>query len=111
MDPFVRRLVERLFEPASGMSRNKHFHTFDNAEGRQALRISKRLRALANDIAACHAAGGRASASKVAQRGGKVRIQLEAVHLKAKRETLLDDAEFELLLALPDVRRALSDER
>lgn len=108
MDPFVRRLVERLFDPAAGLSRNKHFHTFDNAEGRQALRISKRLRALANDIAACHAAGGRASASKAPQGRGKVRVELEAVHLKAKRETLLDDAEFELLLALPDVRRALS---
>lgn len=107
MDPFVRRLVERLFDPDSGLSRNKHFHTFDNAEGRQALRISKRLRALANDIAACHADGGRSAASKLEGQRGRVRVVLGHERLKTRRETVLSDAEFELLLKLPAVKAAL----
>ena len=39
MDPFVRRLVERLQDPEQPLSRNRHFHTFDSPEGRTALRV------------------------------------------------------------------------
>lgn len=99
MDPFVRRLVERLFEPDSGLSRNRHFHTFDNEEGRLAIRISKRLRALAKDIDECHREGGRPNVSRAS---GKVRIEI-GLH----RTTTIDEAEYELLLKLPQVKQAL----
>lgn len=104
MDPFVRRLVERLFEPDSGLSRNRHFHTFDNEEGRLAIRISKRLRALAKDIDDCHREGGRPSVSRAS---GKVRIEIGLNRLKTHRTTTIDEAEYELLLKLPQVKQAL----
>lgn len=108
MDPFVRRLVERLFEPDSGLSRNKHFHTFDNAEGKQALRISKRLRALAGDLEACHAGGGHSTVTRATDAKGKVHIELAFTKLKTRRVTTLDEAEYALLLKLPAVRRVLA---
>ena len=58
MDPFVRKLVLRLFDEGAPLSRNRHFHTFDSPEGKQAMRISRRLRALQLDIAKCKQAGG-----------------------------------------------------
>lgn len=107
MDPFVRRLVERLFEPDSGLSRNRHFHTFDNEEGRLAIRISKRLRALAKDIDDCHREGGRPTVSRSTDAKGKVRIEIGLARLKTHRTTTLDEAEYELLLKLPQVQQAL----
>jgi hypothetical protein len=107
MDPFVRRLVQRLFDPASGLSRNKHFHTFDNAEGRAALKVSKRLKALAKDIAECRAEGGQPVVSRREDAKGAVTVGIELTRLKSKRTTRLGEAEFELLLQLPEVRAAL----
>ncbi len=107
MDPFVRRLVERLFDPSSGLSRNRHFHTFDNDEGRAAWKITKRLRALATDIDACHKDGGRPSISRSTSARGEVRVELHLERLKTKRSTRLEEAEFELLLKLPGVKDAL----
>lgn len=107
MDPFVRRLVQRLFEPGSGLSRNRHFHTFDNPEGKQALRVSKRLRALARDIAACRAEGGTPSVMREQDAAGGVTVAVELARLKSKRTTRLPEDEFELLLQLPEVRAAL----
>jgi hypothetical protein len=106
MDPFVRRLVQRLFEPGSGLSRNRHFHTFDNPEGKQALRVSKRLRALARDIAACRAEGGTPSVMREEDAKG-VTVAVALARLKSKRTTRLPEDEFELLLQLPEVRAAL----
>jgi hypothetical protein len=107
MDPFVRRLVQRLFEPGSGLSRNRHFHTFDNPEGKQALRVSKRLRALARDIAACRAEGGTPSVMREGNATGGVTVAVALARLKSKRTTRLPEDEFELLLQLPEVRAAL----
>lgn len=107
MDPFVRRLVERLFDPDAGLSRNRHFHTFDNAEGRLALRISKRLKALAKDLEACHREGGQPTIVRSTDHRGKVRIELGLRRLRSQRTTMIDEAEFELMLKLPEVRRAL----
>lgn len=106
MDPFVRRLVERSLEPDAGLSRNRHFHTFDNAEGRLALQIVKRLRALAADLEACRREGGVASARPAPVRG-KVVVELARVRVRSRRSTTLARAEYELLLTLPGVREAL----
>lgn len=105
MDPFVRKLVVRLFDEGSPLSRNRHFHTFESPEGKQALRISRRLRALQADIAKCRDAGTPVSVARSAS--GEVKVELHLVHLKTTRLATLDEAEFELLGMLPGVREAL----
>lgn len=107
MSPFVRRLVERLFEPDSGLSRNRHFHTFDNEEGREALRISRRLKALATDIDRCRASGGVPAITRTTDRRGQVKVELALTQTRARRTTMLEEAEYELLLKLPRVREVL----
>ncbi len=107
MDPFVRRLVERLHDPGAPLSRNRHFHAFENPQGKAALRISKRLKALQADIARCHAEGSRPIARAKHDGEGKVRMELELKRLHARRVTQLDQAEFELLCALPGVADAV----
>ncbi len=107
MDPFVRRLVERLHDPAAPLSRNKHFHAFDNPQGRAALKISKRLRALQKDIARCAAEGCRPTARQLKEPGGPFRVEIILERLHARRLTQLEPAEFDLLWALPGVADAV----
>jgi len=103
MDPFVRKLVMRLFDEGAPLSRNKHFQTFETPEGKVALRLSKRLRALQHDIAACRREGGRPRITRSTS-DGVVKVEIALEHLKSKRLTTLDEAEFELLRALPGMR-------
>ena len=107
MDPFVRRLVERLHDPSTPLSRNRHFHAFENPQGRAALRISKRLKALQKDIARCFAEGSKPVARKLREPDGAVRMEIELTRLHARRLTQLEQAEFELLWALPGVAEAV----
>lgn len=107
MDPFVRKLVLRLFDEGAPLSRNRHFHTFETPEGKQAMRISRRLRALQRDIAQCREAGGQSYVVATKDEGGAVKVEIHLQHLKTTRLTLLDEAEFELLGQLPGVREAL----
>ena len=107
MDPFVRRLVERLHDPSKPLSRNRHFHTFDTPEGRTALKVFRRLRSLQKDILACQAEGRRARISRHATPEGEYRIELLMERLSGRRVSMLQAAEFELLAALPGVRDAL----
>ena len=107
MDPFVRRLVERLHDPRAQLSRNRHFHAFENPQGRAALKISKRLKALQADIARCRAEGSQPVARTRRDAEGKVRMEIELRRLHARRVTQLDPAEFELLCALPGVSEAV----
>lgn len=103
MDPFVRRLVERLLDPSRPLSRNRHFHTFETPEGQRALRISRRLAALKRDIAACLAEGGSCRAAHLASASGRGPMQVEVrlEHPMVKRRAILDASEFELLCRLP----------
>jgi hypothetical protein len=110
MDPFVRRLVERLHDPAKPLSRNRHFHTFDNPLGKAALKVSRMLTALQKDIAQAHAAGIVPTVLRVDD-GENLRIEVKIPRLKGTRSTRLDPAEFELLCALPGMREALKPTR
>jgi len=101
MDPFVRKLVLRLFDDGAPLSRNRHFHTFESEEGQRAIRLSKRLRALQADITRCRAAGGAPKVTKSSDAAGEVKIEIELHSLRSKRLTTLDEAEFELLKTLP----------
>ena len=111
MDPFVRRLVQRLLDPSEPLSRNRHFHTFNTPEGRTALRIFRRLRSLQKDILNSAEQGLLARASPSTDSAGsassdrKVEVVLQKV--QGKRTTLLPEPEFEILEMLPGVRDAL----
>lgn len=107
MDPFVRRLVERLHDPSKPLSRNRHFHTFDTPEGRMALKVFRRLRSLQHDILACQAEGRRARISRHVGPQGEYRIELLMERVSGRRVSMLQAAEFELLVSLPGVRDAL----
>jgi hypothetical protein len=110
MDPFVRRLVERLLDASKPLSRNRHFHTFETPEGKRALRIWKRLLALQRDISLVRSTGGASRVmSQRIEETGDIKVELKIGHLKTARTTLLDGAEFELLCQLPGVREALRD--
>jgi hypothetical protein len=109
MDPFVRRLVERLHDPTRPLSRNRHFHTFDTPEGRSALKVSRRLKSLQRDIMACHKEGRPARFSRQLGVDGETRIELLMERIQGRRVSMLQDAEFELLAQLPGVREALEE--
>lgn len=107
MDPFVRRLIRRLVDPAEPLSRNRHFHVFNNPEGRYALRISKRLQGLKQDILAAQSSGSELAVDRRVDGTGVWRIELTFRRLGAKRVATLTDAEYELLRELPGVTEAL----
>lgn len=105
MDPFVRQLVARLLDPAAPLSRNRHFHTFEDELGKQALKVSRRLKALEQELREIEVRGGRTRAA-VTEANGRVQVVLELEHLSLKRSALLEPAEFELLCTLPAAGRA-----
>lgn len=108
MDPFVRRLIERLHDPSQPLSRNRHFHTFETPEGRAALRTSRRLKSLQKDILACAGEGGRAQFLRTEQDEGGFRVELSLERVSGRRISMLAEAEFELLTQLPGVKDALT---
>jgi hypothetical protein len=101
---FLYRLVERLRAEASGLSRNRHFHTFSAPNARRALRIHKQLRSLERDIAE-HGPGGRI---EVTRGGGGVCVRLEVPAMRAVRTATLTPEEYELLAASPQIRGLLA---
>ncbi|MDC0709226.1 hypothetical protein POL68_12205 [Stigmatella sp. ncwal1] len=109
MDPFVRRLVERLHDPTRPLSRNRHFHTFDTPEGRSALKVSRRLKSLQRDILSCYQEGHRPRFFRHVGPEGETRIELLMERIQGRRVSHLQDAEFELLAQLPGVREALEE--
>lgn len=111
MDPFVRRLILRMLDPARPLSRNRHFHTFATPEGKQALKASRRLRSLQADILACRAEGQPARFVRLEENEGQLRIELLMERIGGRRTSILDAAEFELLLELPGVRPVLEEVR
>lgn len=109
MDPFVRRLVERLFAPGQPLSRNRHFHTFENAEGRKALRIRRRLESLAKALSSLREEGGTPTVTRTADADGVVTIVLRLAGPSGTRTAYLEEDELELLQRLPGVREALAE--
>jgi len=105
MDPFVRRLIQRLHHPSRPLSRNRHFHTFSTPEGQRALQLSRRLRNLQRDILACAREGGLTIIQREDAEGQR-RIELTLEKLKGRRVSMLEEDEFELLRELPGVEAA-----
>lgn len=106
MDPFVRRLVERLLDPGQPLSRNRHFHTFATPEGRRALAVSRRLKALQDAVLDCAARGG---TLKVRRDPATREVELELAHEgpRSRRLATLERQEYELLRRLPGVAEQL----
>lgn len=110
MNDYILRLVSRLSQDERPLSRNRHFHTFENPDGKKALRISRHLRALAHDIIEQARRGEPLRVSCVTE-DSTMRVQLEFVRLKARRTAYLSPAEFKLLLQSAPVREAISTAR
>lgn len=108
MDPFVKRLIQRLNDPTRPLSRNRHFHTFETPEGKAALKASRRLRSLQKDILACHREGKPPRLLRRQLGDGEHRIELVFEKVKGSRVSVLKDAELELLRELPGVKDALA---
>ena len=111
MDPFVRRLIQRMHDPARPLSRNRHFHTFSTPEGRLALRTSRRLQNLQHDILACGEEGQPARFVRHPLGDGRHRIEILIERANGRRVSFVAEAEFELLLELPGVRAVLEEIR
>ena len=107
MDPFIRRLVRRLCAESQPLSRNRHFHAFDSAEGRQALTIARRLKSLRRDLLACVEEGRRFAIDTAVDAKGDRRIALRRKRSAGYRLCLLCPAEFELFEELPGVGAAI----
>lgn len=108
MDPFVRRLIQRLHHPSQPLSRNRHFHTFDTPEGRLALKTSRRLKSLQNDLIACAREGKKASVRRMVGDRDVGRVELRIQRAGGSRVALLHESEFELLRELPGLAEILA---
>lgn len=109
MDPFVRRLIQRLLDPARPLSRNRHFHTFSTPEGKKALLTTRRLKSLQADILACREEGQPARYIRHQVEDGEHQIELRLERVGGRRVSTLHPAEFELLLELPGIRALLEE--
>lgn len=106
MHAFVYRIVERLTGDGPALSRNRHFHTFLSPEGRQALRVARRLRSIARDAAAAPAP---LKVVNDAETEGGVRLEIPIV--AGVRTATLAAAEWELLLRMPAMRAVSMESR
>jgi hypothetical protein len=107
MDPFVRRLVQRLNDPSGPLSRNRHFHTLETPEGKQALRISRRLKSIRRDILTCLGEGGTTRLARRVEADGEARLEISLERVGGRRVSILREAELELLAELPGMREVL----
>jgi hypothetical protein len=107
MDRFVKRLVERLISEGRPLSRNRHFHTFDSKEGRTALRMARRLRALSRDITRCLEAGGTVSLQVHTGHASSRALELCIAQKVGTHRAFLSKEELELLRGLPGLSEAL----
>ena len=105
MDSFVRQLTSRLLDPANPMSRNKHFHTFTTDEGKEALKLAKRLRAFERDL--LNAIDRKAQVTWFQNADGSQQLEILQQAINSKRSTRLTIEEFELLEQLPKAAAAL----
>ena len=110
MDAFVRKLIQRLHDPAAPLSRNSALPTtFQTPEGKRALRRRRAgsKSSAAEDIVACVEEGRPATVTQSPGEGDDLRIELVLERVKGRRMAVLEADEFELLAQLPGVRESL----
>jgi len=69
--------------------------------------VSRRLKALARQILACHAEGGGVQLHQAVDEQGEHRVELRLERISGHCKAMLRDAELELLTELPGVSEAL----
>jgi hypothetical protein len=101
MNAFVEKLVWVLLEESPLLSRNRHFHTFDNPEGRYALRLARRLKSIRQSLRDCQKARGTVEIV----RGELIELKIHCP--PTHRSSTLTEAEFKLFLEFDGVKEAL----
>ncbi|RMG19298.1 MAG: hypothetical protein D6729_05725 [Deltaproteobacteria bacterium] len=96
MKHLVYQIVRRMRAPGQPLSRNKHYATFAQPEGRQALRLHRLLRSLEADLAR----HGEPSEVRLYSdlRRREVRVEIRFPALGARRTTYLAPEALQLLL-------------
>ena len=96
MKSLVHMIVRRMREEGQPLSRNKHFATFAEPEGRAALRINRLLRSLEHDLGR-HGTPVEIQIAEDPERG-EIRLELRFPTLRASRTTYLSREALEILL-------------
>lgn len=106
MDELTLRIVSRLREEPSSLSRNRNYVTFEEPEARRALQVVRFLGSLEKDILEGRACGP----VEVLRLGNGPRWQIKLVFplLKGTRTSYLSEEEYDLLLENPAIRRTLA---
>ena len=100
VDDLTHRIVRRLRQDASALSRNRNFHTFTDPKAFRALRLARHLRALEADVLR-HPSQADSDADRVV-------VRVTYPHLKATRTAYLSRHEYDLLLEDPQVSVVLA---
>lgn len=85
MKGFVYQLVERLAEPLTPLSRNRHFALFQTPAGARALRLHRHLASLAGDLQRYRPE----ATVHVGDRDGGVEVRVEVPSLHLVRTAFL----------------------
>lgn len=97
MRPLAFKLLRRLRDPESGLSRNRSHETFESPEGKAALRAHRLLRSLERDLDQLEDAAD----LRLSSEGGRVRLTIEQPRLRLRRQALLEPLAFQLLMRSP----------
>ncbi len=95
MTPLAFRLLRRLRDPGTPLSRNRNLGTFESKEGRSALRTHRLLRSLERDLGNLEEPEG----LRLRAEGGRVRLMIDQPALKVRREAILERLAFDELMA------------
>jgi hypothetical protein len=106
MRRFRLQLVEQLVAHPGTLSRNRHFETFADADGRAALRSSRHLRGLERDLLLQARTGTPARVEHTADNGERA-VRIELGVMRVRRVAYLSRGEYEVLLRRPGIRAAL----
>jgi len=108
MREFFHRLLQRLHDEARPLSRNKHFHTLSDGEGKRALRADRHLRDLEEHLEALRLHGERPRVRRLPE--GGVQLILSHPRLALARTATLSAEEARLLAHHPAGAWALGEE-
>ncbi len=92
MTPLEQRLIRRLIDDPSSMSRNRNFHTFDDPAFARARRIARHLRSIRSAVLA---AGE--GCVRIVRAGGAWSIRVLSPEAECVRDSFLADEEFDVL--------------
>lgn len=107
MEELTQRIVSRLREEPSSLSRNRNYATFEEPEARRALQIVRFLGSLEKDILD-RSARGPIEVLRL-EKGMRLEIKMVFPLLRGTRTSFLSEEEFGLLLENPEIRRTLAE--